>query len=482
MSVGANYLALCGLLALGEAAGFALSRYAALWPVFVLGALPAALALAAAGVRGLRFFAAPALGFALALHAAHVRDESIAGAPSGAAKAPPPRVFVVERDAQAHAEGEGVRWASFPARRGALAVRVVCPLAAGDERPRAGEEWECAGWLGRDDKARRAGRRTLWVRGAGSYARRSGNGWRNSLARALAAARDDLSRRMGLGLPSSRDADLARAILLGERGRLTRDERMAFVAAGTIHVFAISGLHVMLVAETLAFLLSLTGCPLRGRAFALIPALWLYAALTGLSPSAVRAASMCSFKFAANVFWRRPDGLVSWAITFLAVHAIDPSMLFDTGSALSFAVMLGLVLCGRFVREFVASPLASALVMTFAAWAVGTPIAAHAFGRVTPGGLLANLALIPAAGVGVKVALSGALASFVSDGLAARLNGLAALVTQLMSALSRLVAALPGANVAVEPWSLAVCVEWYAALALLLWLLRSVLSRRRSRL
>ena len=155
---------------------------------------------------------------------------------------------------------------------------------------------------------------------------------------------------------------------------------------------------------------------------------------------------------------------------------------FTNSCALSFAVMLGLVFWGRFTHEFVRNRVASALVMTFAAWAVGTPIAARAFGRFTPGGLLANLALLPAAGVGVKASIAGVLASFVSDRLAAYANNFAALVTRTMSSLSRLVASLPGANVSVEPWSLAACVGWYVALALLLWLLRSVLTRRRRQL
>ena len=181
---------------------------------------------------------------------------------------------------------------------------------------------------------------------------------------------------------------------------------------------------------------------------------------------------MASLFFAAPIFWRRPDALVSWSLTFLVVYGSDPMKLFDTGCALSFAVMLGLFFWGRFVAERVRGRFAASLVMTFAAWAVGTPIAAHAFGRVTPGGIAANLLLLPAAGVSVKAGIAGIVASFVSDRLAAHVNNFAALLAGTMADVSRLVAAIPGANFTVEPWPVSVCAAWYLALALLLWLLQ----------
>jgi competence protein ComEC len=480
MTPAANWLALCAALAAGEACGFATSRFAALWPVAALSLGMALLALYAAGARGMRFAVALSAGLVLSLHVAHGRNEAIADATWRNPGGPFTRVFRVDGEARASQERDGVRWTSFPASTGPLKVRVVFPLPAGENVPLPGESWECAGWLSRPKDGSETKRRMLWVKGKGTYARRIASGKRGAFAARLAAIRSDLSRRMGIGLDESRAAaDLNRAILLGERSRLSKQDRDAFVAAGTIHVFAISGLHVMLVAGALSFVLSLLGVPARAAGAAVAPILWLYVAMTGFSPSAVRAAAMASICNLAPVFWRRPDGLVAWSLTFLAVYALDPAKLYDTGCALSFAVMLGLVFWGRFTAEFVKNRILAAIVTSLAAWAVGTPIAAHAFGRVTPGGIMANLALIPAAGVSVKAALAGIVASLFSDRLAAHANNFAALVADAMSGLSRAVARIPGANMEVAPWSVAACIAWYAALALLLAFLRSALSRRR---
>ena len=467
---GFEWLALCASLAAGEWCAFAASFLSPLWPIAAFAAALAVVACIAFASRLSRIAAAFAIGFALALSAAQSRKGVFDEAHVLGCGRPFVREFRVDGGVRSSPPSGGVRWASFLSSAASVKVRVIFPLEASSPMPQVGETWECAGWLERTKTDDFSLRRRLWVKGKGTHARRVARG---RCAALLARLRADLSRRMGIGLPEGNVAvDLNRAILLGERSRLPRADRDAFIAAGTIHVFAISGLHVMLVAHAFAFLLALAGCPLRFRGVVLVPALWVYVAMTGASPSAVRAASMASLYFAAPFFWRKPDALVAWAVTFLVVYGSDPMKLFDTGCALSFAVMLGIFFWGRFAAERVRGRFAASIVMTFAAWAVGTPIAAHAFGRVTPGGILANLALLPAAGVSVKAGLAGIAASLFSERVAAHINNFAALVAGTMADVSRLVASLPGANVAVEPWSLSVCTAWYLALALLLWLLQ----------
>ena len=467
---GFEWLALCASLALGEWCAFGASILSPLWPLATFVAVVALVAYLAFSCRASRLVLAFAIGFAIALFAAQSRKEILDEAHVLGCGRPFVREFRVESGVRATQGKDGARWASFASSAGSLKVRVIFPLDDATPLPQVGDTWKCAGWLERTKGDDFSFRRKLWVKGKGTFASRVGRGKGAAL---LVALREDLSRRMGIGLPQNCvAADLNRAILLGERARMRRADRDAFAAAGTIHVFAISGLHVMLVAHAFAFLLALVGCPFRYRGVVLVPALWVYVVMTGASPSSVRAASMASLYFAAPIFWRRPDALVAWSLTFLVVYGTDPTKLFDTGCALSFAVMLGLFFWGRFVAERVRGRFAATLVMTFAAWAVGTPIAAHAFGRVTPGGIAANLLLLPAAGASVKAGIAGIVASFVSDRLAAHVNNFAALLAGTMADVSRLVAAIPGANFTVEPWPLSVCAAWYLALALLLWLLQ----------
>ena len=283
-------------------------------------------------------------------------------------------------------------------------------------------------------------------------------------AAAGATLRRVFSRRAAIGLAAdSESAAVNRAILLGERWRLAPETRRAFVESGSIHVFAISGLHVMVVARTLMLLLMLAFVPQRFAGAAALPPLWIYVYMIGAPPSAVRAAAMASLYLLAPVFWRRPDALRAWSLTFLGVHLLDPRLAADVGCRLSFAVMLALILAAQ-VADRLRHPWMRTLVFAFAAWAAGAPIAASAFGRFTPGGVVTSVALIPAAALSVAVGVLGALLGFVSETAAAHLNNLAALVTQTMSGVAQAVSASGWASFEVEPWGAAVCAAWYAAL------------------
>lgn len=311
-------------------------------------------------------------------------------------------------------------------------------------------------------------KRSPWLRG------------RPRRARSAAAAtplRRAFSRQAAIGI--ERDAEACavnRAILLGERWRLKPELKRVFVESGSIHVFAISGLHVMIVAKTLMVLLMLVYVPQRLAGAAALPPLWLYVYMIGAPPSAVRAAAMASLYLLAPVFWRRPDALRAWSLTFLAVHLADPRMIADVGCRLSFTVMLALILAVH-PAERLGSLWAKALFFSFAAWAAGAPIAANAFGRFTPGGIVANLALLPAAALSVATGVVGALAGFVSETAAAHLNNLAALVTKAMTGVSRAVADLGWADFEVDGWGLCASAAWYAALAATLLFLKKKLRK-----
>ena len=296
---------------------------------------------------------------------------------------------------------------------------------------------------------------------------------------AMKRAKDDLSRRVGIGLGDDRETvSLLRAILLGERKRLSYRTKRLFVESGTMHVFAISGLHVMVIAKVLMVGLGLFLVPLRLAGLLSVPFLWGYVMLVGGSPSAVRAAMMATIMETAPVFWRRANGLRAWELTFLLVHVCNPLLIANVGNALSFAVMLAIVVAGDFAKSM--PSWRKALLVTLAAWAAGVPISAHVFGRVTPGGMVANLVLIATAKATVVAGALGVGVSYLSETVAAHVNNLSALGIKAMVLVAEAVSRLPGANFETLPWSVLTCVEWYTALALIGFLMSRAAARRRT--
>lgn len=468
-------LAIPAALALGEACGFAAFDFGPAWVVAAFLSAAAAFFGHGFGVRGWRVAATFLLGLALALRSSESRRDALRDAT--ASDAPFERSFTVDSEPVVRG-GETNRWASFDSSFSGVDVRVVFRLREGAPLPEVGERWRCAGWLERRD-ARDYGRRFLWVKGRGTFALRDDAAGRSRFRAALASVRRDLSRRMGVGLDGSPEvADLNRAILLGERTRLDRGTRSLFADAGTLHIFAVSGLHVLLVARIALAALAILCVPYRFAGLVVAPLLWLYVAMVGASPSALRAAAMASAYFLAPVWWRRRDALSSWIVVFVAFHLVAPENIVKVASLLSFAVMLGII---AFVESFrdMWPKWAEAPGVSFAAWAAGAPIAAHVFGEIAPGGFFANLVLVPAAGVSVCAGALGAAASYVSTTVAAHLNNAAALFTKAMVGVSWAVSRLPLSHFASGEWTLWDCAAWYAALCLSAWLARSVVLRRR---
>ncbi|MCB0779543.1 MAG: ComEC/Rec2 family competence protein, partial [Flavobacteriales bacterium] len=100
----------------------------------------------------------------------------------------------------------------------------------------------------------------------------------------FAEAREQVTRWLEeSGLPDA-EQDIARALLLGDRSGLEQQQRDAFARSGTMHVLAVSGLHVGLVFAVFAALLGWWG-KRRGymvlRGTIILAALWGYAGLTG---------------------------------------------------------------------------------------------------------------------------------------------------------------------------------------------------------
>lgn len=293
--------------------------------------------------------------------------------------------------------------------------------------------------------------------------------------------RQELARRVSLGLDHAPEVQaLNRAILLGIKSDIPGKLRSSFVESGTIHVFAISGLHVMIFAELMMISVALCFVPTRFQGLATLPLLWGYVMLIDMPPSAVRAALMASIYFLAPLFRRKSDGLIAWSAAFLIVHLIDPKQIIEVGSLFSFTVMLTLVFAVRVSRELPQTRTKTAL-LTFSAWAAGVPIAASVFGHVTPGGLIANLFIIPAAACSVVSGLLGIVLSFVSTTLAVHLNNLAALSTGAMITIAQAVADIPFADIEIPRWGFRDCALWYTALGLFLYFVKLRITDLRSR-
>ncbi|MEI7437416.1 MAG: ComEC/Rec2 family competence protein, partial [bacterium] len=220
------------------------------------------------------------------------------------------------------------------------------------------------------------------------------------------------------------------SLLLGYRSVMPNNLYQEFARTGTLHIFAISGSHVVELAAVLVFALSALRLPRRIWVFSLGPALGLYVVMTGMQPSAVRAWVMATVFWIAPVARRRTDAYAATALSAIIILAVDPTDLANIGFVLSYVCVLGLVYLSpvflapmrgwaepdpllpppaggaRASGQAVMRWLKLILATDLAAWLVSAPLTAWYFGLFSPIALIGNLIVVPLSGV---IILNGCL-------------------------------------------------------------------------
>ena len=138
-------------------------------------------------------------------------------------------------------------------------------------------------------------------------------------------------------------AGLAAAVLLGAREEVELEQARAFMETGTVHLLAISGLHVGIVAAALGVALRFLLVRPSRTAVTVALVTTLYALLADARPSAVRAAVLVVVFCAATCLGRPRLDFNSLAAAGLAILAWNPTHLFGTGAQLSFLSVAGLM-------------------------------------------------------------------------------------------------------------------------------------------
>lgn len=132
----------------------------------------------------------------------------------------------------------------------------------------------------------------------------------------------------------------------GDKNLIEDDVRTLLSSVGLAHILALSGLHVGVIAWIIAILLFplfLTGHR-TARSIITIITLWLFAIMTGLSASVVRAVVMASVIVLAAILQRARSSVNSLCLAALVILVFDPSALWAVGFQLSFAAVLAIVL------------------------------------------------------------------------------------------------------------------------------------------
>ncbi|MEY4894080.1 MAG: hypothetical protein RL751_891 [Bacteroidota bacterium] len=145
---------------------------------------------------------------------------------------------------------------------------------------------------------------------------------------------------------SPRSAAIGRALILGERDGIDAKLRTYFLATGSMHILAVSGMHIgLLILALLKILAFFSRWVSRKQALLLVLLIvWYYAVLTGLSASVLRSVFMFSVLLLSQLSGRQMSQLNALFFSAFCLLLYDPRYLFDLGFQLSYLAMLGIYL------------------------------------------------------------------------------------------------------------------------------------------
>jgi competence protein ComEC len=224
------------------------------------------------------------------------------------------------------------------------------------------------------------------------------------LSKKLAACRGQIVAVLKKYIPDEKRSGLAEALLIGYKDDLDKEISKAYANTGTVHIIAISGMHLGLIYGLLLFMLR----PLPGskqtewiRTLFILSTLWIFSFLCGAQPSILRSTIMFSFILIGQRAGRRTSVYNSLAGSAFLLLCIDPFWLWDPGFQLSYAAITGILLFYRSINNWyfsdnkLVSGIWSLMAVTIAAQILTFPISVYHFHQFPLLFLFSNLLAVP---------------------------------------------------------------------------------------
>ena len=274
---------------------------------------------------------------------------------------------------------------------------------------------------------------------------------------------------------------VAAALIMGKRDLLDRELRSSYADTGAIHVLAVSGLHVgilaLIVTQLLGWLLPSNRYADWLKTLVTIALVGYFALITGLSASVQRAALMVSIVLIGKRIDRGNSIFNLLAVAALVMLIAEPKQLLQVGFQLSFSAVAGIALFARPLQRllFLPRPLSwgwDAIAVSTAAQLGTLPLSLYYFGQFPLYFMLSGtLVIVFAYGVLALGLLHGFLATVGLSGAGLQPTGLALnLVVGLQNRFIELSSQLPGATLQWPDFGLPSVVGLYLAIALLAYL------------
>lgn len=209
----------------------------------------------------------------------------------------------------------------------------------------------------------------------------------------MAEKRFSMKQHIQTTFPMSLQAE-AEALLIGSREQMPSDMQEAYQTLGITHLFAISGLHVALLALLVYESMIRIGIRRETANLVLIIALPLYAFIAGGAPSVWRSVSVTEIVLLSLLFRKNLAIDDAFSLSIIGFVLLTPWILFQIGFQLSYLAAFSLIYSSILLKKS-SSYMMQSFVITALCQLIVYPILLYQFYEISISSFLANLVFVP---------------------------------------------------------------------------------------
>lgn len=266
----------------------------------------------------------------------------------------------------------------------------------------------------------------------------------------LSSLRGYLEKVLLKAVPKVEERSIAQALLLGNKDLLSHTTKLNFSNSGAMHVLAVSGLHVGIIYLILSHMLFFFNSNSQSKVILLISGIWVYAIITGGSPSVLRAATMFSFIAIGKGTKQHVSIYNLLAASALILTTFQANIILHIGFQLSYCAVISIIYFQPKIyslylpKQWIIDKIWILSSVSIAAQIGTLPLSLYYFHQFPIYFLLSNILVIPAASLIIYLGIL----TFVSSPFDCLLSPIGQLLQNVLSCLNeslRILSNLPGA-------------------------------------
>ena len=209
-------------------------------------------------------------------------------------------------------------------------------------------------------------------------------------------------------------------VILGDKSLMGKEQKRLFQLSGTLHLFAVSGLHVGFLYIILSFLMKCLSLKIIMREVCISIILLLYLNLVEYPPSAMRATLMILSWQVSKLLFKKSRVSSTLALSAILILVLNPSELFSVGFQLSYTVVMSIsIICdnitNRTSKNIIITYLSKSIKISYAAFIGSLLIIYDYFSIIVPGSIIINIFIIPITFIGINLIFLHFIFFFIFD-------------------------------------------------------------------